>query len=138
VVAANGAFPAALAFRYQFDPGWRYAQAVPRSAEPIPDGATALVVWIHGDSSGDYLRARYKDKSGQTFQPDIGRIDWTGWRPVTIPLTGERSAHWGGAGDGVPQPPLVWDGLLLIDSANRETSHRGEVLIAAPSYVLGN
>jgi hypothetical protein len=55
---------------------------------------------------------------------------------VTIPFIGESGGSWGGANDGVPHAPLVWDGLILVDSANRENAHKGEVLIAAPIYVL--
>jgi hypothetical protein len=32
---------------------------------------------------------------------------------------------------------LAWEGLILIDSARRDRPHRGEVLVAAPFYVLG-
>jgi hypothetical protein len=58
---------------------------------------------------------------------------------VTILLNGRgRRAHWAGANDGVPHAPLAWDGLILVDSANRETPHGGEVLIAAPHYVVAS
>lgn len=129
---------AALAFRYEFATGWRYAQAVPERTEPIPPGAIALTLWVRADNNGDFLRARYRDSTGQTFQQDIAKMDWTGWRLVTIPLSGRHEVHWGGANDGVPHPPLTWDGLILVDSATREIAHRGEVLLAAPTYVLEN
>ncbi len=129
--------PVALAFRYTFDKGWRYAQAVPVKPAVVPKGASALLVWVRTNDSGDTLRARFRDATGQTFQADLGQMTKTEWRLVTIPLDGTHSGvHWGGANDGVPHAPLTWDALILVDSANREVAHTGEVLIAAPVYVL--
>jgi hypothetical protein len=133
---AGSPAPTALSFPFDFGKGWYYAQAVPQKPTPIPQGASSLVFWAHSDGSGDYLRARFRDRTGQTFQPDLGKLDWKGWRLVTIPFIGESGGSWGGANDGVPHAPLVWDGLILVDSANRENAHKGEVLIAAPIYVL--
>jgi hypothetical protein len=68
-----------------------------------------------------------------------GEMEWTGWRLVTIPLNGRGwHAHWARANDGVPHAPLAWGGLVLIDSANRETPHGDEVLITAPHYVVAS
>lgn len=129
--------PAALAFRYTFDKGWRYAQAVPTKPAVIPAGASALLVWVRTNDSGDALRARFRDATGQTFQADLGQMTKTEWRLVTIPLDGTHNGvHWSGANDGVPHAPLTWDALILVDSANREVAHTGEVLIAAPVYVV--
>lgn len=132
--------PTALSFRWDFPGGWRYAQATPQAGAipPMPEKARALVAWIHSDGSGDFLRSRFRDSTGQTFQVDLPKLEWKGWRLITIPLDGSGSGvHWGGANDGVPHKPLAWDGLILVDSANRELPHGGEVLIAAPTYVLG-
>jgi hypothetical protein len=82
--------------------------------------------------------ARYQpDATGQTFQPDMGRLDWSGWRPLRIEF-GTQSAtwRWGGAGDGTPHPPLTWEALPLIDSARRGRSGPQSVLVASPFYVL--
>jgi hypothetical protein len=129
--------PAALAFRYTFDKGWRYAQAVAAKPAVVPANASALLVWVRTNDSGDALRARFKDATGQTFQADLGQMTKTEWRLVTIPLDGtHQGIHWGGANDGVPHAPLTWDALILVDSANREVAHTGEVFVAAPVYVL--
>jgi len=97
-----------------------------------------MILWLRGDGGNDYLRSRFRDSSGQVFQVDLGQLGRSAWRPVTIPLDGPAiGAHWGGRGDGVIHPPLVWEGLILIDSAHRDTAHSGEVLLAAPAYVFG-
>jgi len=103
----------------------------------IPVEARAAIVWVRGNESGDLLRCRFHDATGQTFQPDMGRLDRSGWRPLRIEF-GTHSAtwHWGGADDGTPHPPLTWEALLLIDSARRGRSGPQSVLVASPFYVL--
>lgn len=129
--------PVALKFDYNFNKGWHYAQATPLKSEPMPEKATALVLWVRSDGSGDHLRSRFKDSTGQTFQVDLKKLDWRGWQALTIPLDGSGvGASWGGANDKIPHAPLTWDGLILVDSANTEKAHGGTVLLAAPTYVV--
>ncbi len=131
--------PAATALQidYTFEKGWQYLQASPVRPLAIPGQAVALTLWVHADGSGDFLRSRFKDATGQTFQIDLGVLDWRGWRIVTIPLSGAKvGVYWGGANDGVLHRPLAWDGLVLIDSAHREKEHRGTVFLAAPHYQM--
>lgn len=129
--------PMALKFDYTFDKGWQYAQIAPAKALAIPKNATALILWVLGDGSGNYLRARFKDSTGQTFQKDLGQLVWRGWRPITIHLDGQGAGvSWGGANDRVPHNPLAWDGLLLVDSASRENPTSGLLLLASPYYAL--
>jgi hypothetical protein len=133
----NAPAPVALSVQYQFDRGWRYAEAVPSQSAAIPEGVRAVTFWARSSAEGDHLRSRFRDSTGQTFQVDLGRLGWTGWRPVTVPLDGSHvGAFWGGAEDGVPHEPLSWEGLVLIDSARRDSPHSGELLIASPSYVF--
>ncbi len=138
VVASEGSpAPVAVAFDYQFDKGWRYAQAMPEKTWAMPEGAKALVLWVNSPGTGDSLRSRFKDATGQTFQVDLGDLTWKGWRAVTISLDGTgKGAHWGGANTGIPQGRLQWEGMLLIDSTNRETPHGGTVFFAAPTYII--
>jgi hypothetical protein len=129
--------PSAFTVEYTFDAGWRYLVVAPRRTTAIVEGAQAAIFWIKGNSSGDALRCRIRDATGQTFQPDLGTLNWTDWRPVRIDLRSLSAAsHWGGAGDGVPHPPLSWEALLLIDSSRRGESTPRSVELAAPSYVL--
>jgi hypothetical protein len=128
----------ALSVKYNFDAGWRYLAVTPPGPAAIPAGAKSLTLWLDHRSgpSGDALRYRFRDATGQTFQPDLGRLGGPGWHALTIPLDGQGNAgHWGGADDGVPHPPLAWEGLILIDSARRN-AHQGEVWLASPYYVF--
>ncbi len=127
---------AAIRIRYQFEAGWKFVRLAPcdDSVRAIAGQPRALRVWVYGDGSGNLLRLRLTDASGQTFQPGGQRLDWRGWRPVTIPLDARGSGHWGGADDGVIHYPIRWDTLALIDSAGREKT-AGEVYLASPMLV---
>jgi len=122
---------------YEFDAGWRYLVARPRKPLPIPEKAREVLMWLKGDGSNAYVRCRIGDASGQTFQPDLGRLDFKGWKLVRIPLDGSApGGRWGGAGDGVPHPPLHWEAVLLLDSPDRDKGGRGAAVLASPSYRL--
>jgi hypothetical protein len=118
-------FGKAFALDYQFNEGWRFIRSEadkPIQLEPRP---AALGLWVFGDQSGNSLRIRIRDSSGQTFQSTGPNLDWAGWRWVTYDLTNFASAsHWGGADDGVARGNLSLDTALLLDSVKRKTSGR--------------
>jgi hypothetical protein len=129
--------PVALQVDYQFEPGWRDLAVAPRSPMAVPDGAAAAILWMRGNTSGDALRCRIQDASGQTFQPDLGTLNQAVWWPVRIDLAGlAAAAHWGGRGDGVPHPPLTWEALVLIDSSRHGHLVPRSIQVAAPCYVF--
>ena len=76
--------------------GWKFLRIAPKSEVALPAGAKALGVWVHGDGQGNLCRFRFTDSTGQTFQPDGGRVTWTGWRYITCPLDFTNVAHWSG------------------------------------------
>lgn len=127
---------AAVRIRYQFDAGWKFVRLAPRddALRTIAGQPRTFRIWVYGDGSGNLLRLRLVDATGQTFQPSGQRLDWRGWRPVTIPLDAGSSGHWGGADDGVIHYPIRWDTLALIDSTRREKT-AGEVYLASPMLV---
>ncbi len=109
--------PAALRVDYQFQLGWRFIRLFPRTYEPSITGRPASIgVWVYGDGSGNPLRLRFVDSTGQTFQPQYTELTFTGWRWVSAPMDGTGAGHWGGANDGVIHYPIRWDSPLLIDS----------------------
>jgi polysaccharide biosynthesis protein PslG len=122
---------------YRFEKGWKFARLAPQESalQAIEGQPLAFGLWVYGDGSGNHLRCRLADATGQTFQPDGGQLDWRGWRYVRFPLNASLSGHWGGENDGVIHYPLRWDTLLLIDSAHREQTS-GEVYIASPTLIL--
>ena len=129
----------AIRIRYQFDAGWKFVRLTTRddAVRKIEGQPQAFRAWVYGDGSGNQLRLRFVDANGQTFQPGGQRLDWRGWRPVSIPLDAGSAGHWGGADDGVIHYPIRWDTLLLIDSASREKT-AGEVYLASPVLVYGD
>lgn len=102
---------------YRFAKGWRFACVnLPESFVPIEGKPKAVGMWVYGDGSGNMLRCRITDSTGQTFQPDYGHITWKGWRFVTMRLDGGFPGFWGGANDGVVHYPIRWDAVVLVDS----------------------
>jgi hypothetical protein len=110
-----------LKITYDFDPGWKFLRLPAKGsvAEPIQGKPESLGAWVYGDDSGDVLRMRFADSTGQTFQPDGGRLDWKGWRYVSFPMDGRNAGRWGGADDGVIHYPVRLDTLLLVDAAGK-------------------
>ncbi len=105
--------PSETQLDYDFDPGWRFAELRLANGE-VKGRPVAVGMWLKGDGSGNLLRMRYTDESGQTFQPDGGTINWTGWRWVIFPLNG-AGGHWGGALDGVVHWPIRIGTIALVD-----------------------
>lgn len=109
-----------LRIDYQFPAGWKFLEFRPQGdmAKPVPWRPSKLNMFVKGDASGDMLRMRFADATGQTFQPDYGKIDWNGWRFVSFNLRDSGVGHWGGANDGVIHYPIRLETLMLIDSAH--------------------
>ncbi|MCX5685644.1 MAG: hypothetical protein NT049_18455, partial [Planctomycetota bacterium] len=114
---------ACLKIAYAFEAGWKFARLVPRTDElkKIAGEPRVLGLWVYGDGSGNRLRLRIMDSTGQTFQPGGEKVDWRGWRYVEIPTAAfSHSDHWGGANDGTVHYPIRWDTLLLVDSSRNQ------------------
>lgn len=115
--------------KYEMERGWKFEQVMPGGEEGRRlDGRPATVgMWVYGDGAGCQIRVRFMDAAGQTFQPDGPRVDWKGWRWVTVPMRGGTMAHWG-KGDGEVRYPVRWDTLLLLDNVGRERVS-GEIMV---------
>jgi hypothetical protein len=128
-------FPRVWRLDYQFASGWRFVRCVAEAERPsIAGRPAALGVWVYGDSSGNSLRIRVTDDSGQTFQPTGPNLDWSGWRWVTFDLANlEQAGRWGGADDGRVHGGLRLDTVLLVDSTRTKTT--GTIYFAAPTLL---
>ncbi len=123
-----------LKIDYQFGDGWKFLQLKPRGRQtPLPGQPKALLLWVWGDESGNRIRMRVIDSTGQCFQPHGEAIAWRGWRQVALRLDGENAGHWGGRNDGVIHYPVHLDTLVLIDSTRK--ANAGRVFVAAPMWV---
>ena len=102
---------------YRFAKGWRFACVnLPDQFVPIEGKPKAVGMWVYGDGSGNMLRCRVTDSTGQTFQPDYGPMTWKSWRFVTMRLDGLFPGFWGGKNDGVVHYPIRWEAVVLVDS----------------------
>jgi len=124
---------ATLDLDYRLERGWKFLRLVPRAPMGIGNSRT-IGMWIHGDGSGNVVRMRMIDASGQVFQLDGGKLTHIGWKWTTFTL-GNHTAHWGGANDGVVKPPLKLDTLLLLDQADQSKPSHGTVRIAGAMAV---
>lgn len=134
VFGSVGAHPTTEGIRldYDFKPGWRFAE-LHTSETKIEGRPRELGMWVEGDGSGDLLRLRYADATGQTFQPDLGPTDWKGWRYVSAPLDGS-GGRWGGANDGVVHYPIRITTLALVDMPGGRGG-KGTLTVARPVLV---
>lgn len=49
---------------------------------------TALHLWVCGDGSGNTLSLLYSDGSGSELTQPVTTLDFTGWKQVTVPISG--------------------------------------------------
>jgi hypothetical protein len=79
---------------------------------------------------------RFLDSTGQTFQIDGPKIDFSGWRLIQFRIAeeGAQLPHWGGANDGKIHYPIRWDSIFLLDNVSREPVE-GEIYLSAPTLI---
>lgn len=131
---------AALKVDYQFAPGWSFLRLVPPPSTPLPGQPLGIGLWVYGDGSGNLVRMRFQDATGQAFQPSSPDMNWTGWRFVSlriVPAPGEAAdfGHWGGANDGKVHYPVQVDTLFLLDSRADAPKHAGTIWIKSPVLI---
>lgn len=120
---------------YRFGDGWKFLQLKPTDQnKPVPGKPRELSLWVFGDASGNRLRMRVIDTTGQCFQPNGEKIAWRGWRQVSLTLDDPELSHWGGKNDGIVHYPIRLDTLVLIDSAHKK-ANQGRLYVAAPMWV---
>ncbi len=56
---------------------------------PVEGEPSAIKLRVYGDGSNHRLRAEFLDPKGKEQRIDlVQRMDWTGWRTITVPLAG--------------------------------------------------
>lgn len=118
---------------YTFAQGWSFCRVFDPDSRPLAGKPTGETIWVNGDGSGNTLRMRFVDSTGQYFQTTAGLCDWHGWQPVSFDFS-KTDARWGGANDGVIHYPICIDTILLLDSASRAQG-AGSILICDPEIV---
>ncbi|MBI3207883.1 MAG: heparinase II/III family protein [Candidatus Solibacter usitatus] len=101
--AANGRFAGKATYEWNGAGYLLYTAAIPAAQlDSVPAG---LSVMVYGDGSGHTLALRINDSSDERFVITVGKIDWTGWKNVTIRNL-EKGSHYLGNNDGVIDLPL--------------------------------
>ena len=125
--------------RFQFAPGWSFWRVGEAQPPPLPGQPSAFGIWVSGDSSGNNVNVRFVDATGQTFQVNGPRVDWTGWRFLSFPLQSETPrgpiSYWGGANDGEIHFPIRMTTLLLLDSRSDARRHQGAIVWKQPMVI---
>ncbi len=123
-----------LRIDYQFGEGWKFLQLKPKGRhDPLPGRPKGLLLWVYGDESGNRIRMRVLDSTGQCFQPHGEAVAWRGWRQVALRLDDDQVGHWGGRNDGTIHYPIRLDTLVLIDGTRK--ANRGQIYVAAPMWI---
>lgn len=123
-----------LRIDYRFGESWKFLQLKPKGRqEPLPGRPKALLLWVYGDESGNRIRMRVLDSTGQCFQPHGEAVSWRGWRQAALRLDDDHIGHWGGRNDGVIHYPIRLDTLVLLDSTRK--ANQGQIYVAAPMWI---
>jgi hypothetical protein len=83
--------------------------------------------WVYGDGSGVQLSSVAQDETGQRHKFFGPRIDWKGWRWVSIAADLSTSEHWMGANDGIVHGRLRVTTPLVIDSCGKYVAGRLQI-----------
>ena len=125
----------ALEVPYHFDPGWRYLAVAPRQPMTIPAGASGAIVWVRGNQSGDSLRCRFHDATGQTFQVDLSPLDVVGLASPADRL--RRPGESTGAAPTTAFPIRPYLGSAAPDRLGPpQASQPQSILAASPFYIM--
>jgi len=110
---------ASAAFTYDFPAAAGSGNYVVFMAQPdlrIPADAQALTMQVFGDGSGHFLNAWIRDAGNQVWQLTFGRINHTGWAPMTAALVASREWPNGPISDSASDeltPPFALRALVL-------------------------
>jgi len=106
----------------------------------IPNAAQAITMQVYGDGSGHFLNAWVRDSGNQIWQLTFGRINHTGWAPMTAQLVASR--EWpngpisGATSDQLAQPLSLR--ALVLDGAPDGVASKGVVYLDALTAGAGS
>ncbi|HHY56109.1 MAG TPA: SH3 domain-containing protein [Chloroflexi bacterium] len=130
----DGAASAALAYKFPASAGSsNYVVFLPQPELRIPNGAQVLTLQVYGDGSGHFLNAWVRDAASQVWQLTFGRINHTGWAPMTATLVASRD--WpngpisGATADQLTQPLSLR--ALVLDGAPDGVASEGVIYLDA-------
>ncbi len=101
--------PSSLRLTYDLDR--RHWIGIQWRGPAIPGRAESVGVWVFGDESKHHLVAHLADADGRTYDVLLGRIDWAGWREVSVPMEESRwrvNRRYGDVPKGAEAPPVRW------------------------------
>lgn len=83
----------------------------------LPSTPRKLGLWVHGDTSGSWLRGNIKDNKGNSHTIDFAKsIEWDGWQHLTVDLPSNISY------------PIVLERIYVVETDSLK-KQSGEILI---------
>ncbi|HEX2950745.1 MAG TPA: cellulase family glycosylhydrolase [Armatimonadota bacterium] len=106
-----------LNFVYDYGAGWKFIRLAPKTEVKLDAVPKAMGVWVRGDNSNCQLNMRFTDSTGRFFQATFGKLNFSGWRFVSLRMDDAKSMiRWGGTGDdSLIVAPLRIDTTILVD-----------------------
>ena len=114
---------------YRFDVGWKFIRLAPRNEtlRKIEGAPKELSFRVAGDGSGNSVRLRYADATGQTFQVNGGIMSEKKSYYFSFPLDGRDASYWGGPNDGKITYPIMFDSMVIDGTRNADGPHSVEI-----------
>jgi hypothetical protein len=79
---------------------------------PLPGAPTGISVWVYGDGSGVWLRGAFDQANGDRGTVTLARrVDWTGWRSITVQLPPGLAL------------PITWATFYVVETDASRTPH---------------
>ena len=97
----------------------------------IPSDAQTLSIQVYGDGSGHFLNAWLEDAKGNSWQYSFGRINHTGWAPMSVSLTPSREWPNGPLGSGDTMTPPLSLRALVLDGVPDGSASSGVIYLDA-------
>ena len=77
---------ASLKLTYDFEHPWRWFISAYYTGPAIPGRCEAVSFWLYGNECKRQIRLSIEDARGRWFERVAGKIDWAGWKQVTVPV----------------------------------------------------
>ncbi|NTV65807.1 MAG: hypothetical protein HGA65_20050, partial [Oscillochloris sp.] len=60
---------------------------------PLPDGSSALGIWVYGDGSAHELKVWLRDNQGEVLQFRLGTVGGAGWHYISTSIQGQVASY---------------------------------------------
>jgi hypothetical protein len=118
----------ALKFEYAFSGGFDRGHGIEvgPGGMALPGSLSAISMMVFGDNGKNAVGLRVRDRLGESFEW-LAPVNWTGWKPVVVPMDPRLAVKSGTGGNAVLDAPLKLEAVRLA-RLNGGAS-KGEVMV---------